>query len=189
MDPNDQDKSDGNTQIPVNQPSVDGFISPRMAMNDGVTPSPNMGGFGVDNQDVSQQLSNALNVKSAKVGKGSKVALVIFVILFIVAGVGAGYFYMQYGSTKKDLDTEKVTTQSLRTQLTGAESSAETTTTQSEADLQVQVDYAASLSAVATQLKTLCGTACASVVIPVLPTPTPTPTPTSTPTPSILNDI
>lgn len=184
MDPNDQNKNDGsdNNQSPINQTSVDGFISPRMAMNDGVVPSPNMGGVGVDNKDnVSQQLSNTQNVKPAKNGKGAKAVLAIFIILFIAAAAGAGYFYMQYGSFKKDLDTEKATAQSLRAQLADAESATETRVTQSEADLQVQVDYATSLSTVAGQLKTQCGTACNSIIVPTAPTSTPTPTPTPTP--------
>lgn len=185
MDPNDQNKNDGsdNNQSPINQTSVDGFISPRMAMNDGVVPSPNMGGAGVYNKDnVSQQLSDAQNVKPAKNGKGAKAALAIFIILFIAAAAGAGYFYWQYDSFKKDLNAQKAATQSLRTQLTGAESAAETQVTQSEADLQEQVDYATSLNTVANQLKMQCGSACSSITIPVAPTPIPTPTPTPTPT-------
>jgi uncharacterized protein HemX len=177
MDPNDQNKNGvGSTnQNPASQISVDGFISPRMAMSNGVVPSPN-----VDNKaDVGQQLTDVLNTKPVKNSKGSKAVLAVFVILFIVAAAGAGYFYWQYGSFKKDLDAEKATTQSLRTQLTGSGSAAEALVAQNESDLQIQVDYATSLNTVANQLKTRCGTSCNNIVIPVAPTPTPTPTPTN----------
>jgi hypothetical protein len=94
-------------------------------------------------------------------GKGLKVLLTLFVILFIAATTVAGYFYMK--STKKDtpavvtVDVSKV--QQQNDALTYDNKTLKTQNTQ----LQLQIT---NLNTTAQQLKTKCGSGCSAIVIP-----------------------
>ncbi len=177
MNPDDFNKTDlSPNPAPAGQPSVDGFISPRVSMGQN-TPALNQSTSDINTVD--QQLSNALSSKPAK---GKKAVATLFAVLFVLALAGAGYLYTLYSSAKQDLDDQKATSASLRASLEDARTASDT---DAEA-LEAQADYVDELNATAEQLKTLCAAACASIVIPVAPTPTPslTPTPTTTATPT-----
>ncbi len=93
-------------------------------------------------------------------GKGLKILLTLFVILFIAASAAAGYFYMQ--SNKEEpkaavVDVSKVTQENEA--LTYDNKTLKTQNTQ----YQVQIK---SLTTTANQLKTKCGSGCSAIVIP-----------------------
>lgn len=94
-------------------------------------------------------------------GKGLKVALTIFVILFIAASAAAGWFYMQ---SAKEPEPVTATVDVTRIQqenesLTYDNKTLKTQNTQ----LQVQVK---SLNTTAQQLKSKCGSSCSGITIP-----------------------
>lgn len=93
-------------------------------------------------------------------GKGLKVLLTLFVILFVAATAAAVYFYMQ--SNKEEpkaatVDVSKITQENEA--LTYDNKTLKTQNTQ----YQVQIK---SLTTTANQLKTKCGSGCSAIVIP-----------------------
>ena len=153
--------------------SVDGFrpvSAPRSptAQNQNVAFGGTQAPVGDPRIESAMQALKSTTVKT-KSGKGLKIVLALFIILFLAALGGAGYLYMQYDTTKSDLATEKATAASLRTQLSSVQAAADLATQNGETALEEQTDYAASLNAVATQLKTKCGSACSAITIPTAP--------------------
>jgi cell division protein FtsB len=173
MDQDSQNQSiDGMKPLDGNAPAsgVDGFMAPQKT---------NFNTDDLEKNNSSEEQTPAPQLSEDKKSSKAKIWIIILAILFVVAAAVAGYLYMQYSSTKKDLDTAKQASSQTTTQKQEVDK-----LTQQNADLQKtvnsQTEYINSLLKISTQLKTTCGNACASIVVPPAPSGIPTPTPTST---------
>jgi len=178
MDQDNQNQSidgmkpaDGSTPVS----GVDGFMAPTKS-------NLNLDSLDTIETSVENKTPTPAVDEKEKSSK-AKIWIIILAVLFVIAAAAAGYFYMQYSKTKDDL----ASAQKLNTTASTAKSEVDTLK-QQNADLQKTVNsqtgYINSLLKVANQLKTTCGAACASIVIPPAPAGvvTPTPTPSSTAT-------
>jgi len=184
MDQDNQNQSvDGMRSSSSSAPSsgVDGFMAP----------PPKPSSFG-DEQNLPNDSYNETTPPTStqtapKKSNKSKIWLIVFIVLFLAAAGAAVFMYLQYSSAKTDLENAtKSGTQvsSLKTENDKLK--------QQNADLQTtvnsQTEYINSLLKVTNQLKTTCGSKCASIAIPPapssVPTLTPTATPAATPTPT-----
>ena len=161
MDSNDLNNNEPNQgSAPAGQPSVDGFIPPRVSMGDNIDTTTPVNSD--PSSTITQQLNDNSNTKSSKGSKCQKALLIVFVILFALAAAGAGYMYMQYQSVQSDLDTTQST-------LDAAEATSQAQIQSLTTSLEVQTEYATQLSATVDELKTLCGADCDSVEVPEPP--------------------
>lgn len=95
-------------------------------------------------------------------GKGLKVLLTLFVILFLAASAAAGYFYMQNNKTETPTTVSTVDVTKIQQENDALTYDNATLKTQN-AHYVVQVK---SLTTTAQQLKTKCGSSCSAIVIP-----------------------
>lgn len=173
MDQDSQNQSiDGMKPLDVStSPSgVDGFMAPQKTS------------FNVDDLEKSsnnEEQTPTPQISEDKKSSKAKIWIIILAILFVLAAAAAGYLYMQYSTTKNDLDKAKQTDSQIASQKKEVDK-----LTQQNADLQKTVNsqtgYIDNLIKIATQLKDTCGNACKSITIPPVPSGVPTPTPTST---------
>lgn len=193
MDPNNQNIDGINTGGSQPSSGMDGFVTP--PKNNPPTTGDAQGEENYRNQPEQSMAHEQPGPSGGKSGKGLKIALIIFIVLFAAAAAGLVMYYMQYQNSQDDLKEaqQKISQQANQKSASDAQEQIDTLTSQN-ADLQKTVNsqqtYIQSLTKVAQQLKTTCGAACGSIVIPPAPTVTPaastTPTasPTPTPTPS-----
>lgn len=167
MDQDDQTESQDNKpaeNAPVTS-SVDGFV---------VNPSTSV----KDNDQNDDEPAPATPpvvpaAKEPKDNSGLKAWLVIFIVLFIAAAAGLGYFYTKNSQNKTDLSNQKNSAASLQVQLNNVQKSSASSASQisnlKKANSS-QSTYITSLVSTANQLKTTCGKSCSSITMPTAPT-------------------
>jgi len=179
MDSNDQN-IDGVKTAENNTSSsgVDGFVKPRHTM-------PHREHIGQPSDNQQSSLPETFNEEAQppqpadqnKPGRGVKVFLVLFIVLFAASAATAGMFYLQYKQTKDDSSKQQSKITELTKQVdqlnaSNSKSQVEKLTTEN-ATLQKTIDakkaFITSVTKAAEDLKKKCGTACNSIVIPTEP--------------------
>ena len=141
--------------------------------------------------------ADAIRLKATN--KALKIWLIVFIVVFVAALAGLIVYFMQHSQSQsklndanaknaqlqqaadqKALANDQQQNSSLQTQLTqaqaqlvAAQAQVKTLTAQNttaNANITTLQTYITTLTATATQLKTTCGTACASITIPAPPT-------------------
>jgi uncharacterized protein HemX len=145
--------------------------APRPSIDDFITKPHQQPGVSDEKDDSPMQHDNhpggvfPQNAKKEKAGKGSKVWLIIFAILFIASAGAAGYYYMKYSDTNTQLNSFKQENTNQAAQITELLEDSEASTTLQET-VDSQKAFIDSLTAVANELKTTCGADCDSITIP-----------------------
>jgi uncharacterized protein HemX len=188
------------SQAPVS--GVDGFVvSPKTQapVEDNSTTPEEIDVPPVQQENVSEPVQEEVKPKKQSSGKGLKVWLAIFIVLFVLSTSALAFFFYQASQYKSDLDSTQqknaaltkqaseqkdATSQEQINQLNAQIKTMQSTIDSQQTNINTQKTYIDSLTKVAQQLKTTCGTACNSITIPPAPSaaaPTST-TPTTTPT-------
>lgn len=104
-----------------------------------------------------------------KDGKMLKFCLFVFIVLFVAAAAGLGYYYIKDSKTKTDLNNEKSTASTLQHQLSAAKQSNTTQSASLQKTIDAQKTYITTLTNTAQQLKTACSKTCSTITIPAAP--------------------
>lgn len=182
MDSNDQNiegvkPNENNTQ----SSGVDGFVKPRHTM-------PHRDHIGQSSENQQSPLPETYNEDPQpaqpagynKSGRGVKVFLVLFIVLFAASAATAGMFYLQYKQTKDDSSKQQSKISELTKQVdqlnaSNSKSQVEKLTAEN-ATLQKTIDakkaFITTVTKAAEDLKKKCGAACNSIVIPTEPAST-----------------
>lgn len=164
---------------PQSTSGMDGFVTnPRPnspAQNEDYTQVPE----DTAAQGIPPQAAVPVNPKT---GKGVKIWLVIFIVLFAAAAAAAAMFYLQSKQYKDDLNTKKQNVSQLQKEVDDLNKSTEKSQvdslTSQNANLQKTINaqkaYITTLTKAAQDLKTKCGTSCSSITIPADTTTTTT---------------